>query len=80
MVACRSSSENIGKMNLILILNKNSPRAHTELELDVLGILGKLGKYVIQLSKKILNFFKFFYTQAAQITIDQFLVSKNFRG
>jgi hypothetical protein len=47
MAACRSSSENIGKMNLIPILNKNSPRAHTELELDVLGVPGKLVKYVV---------------------------------
>jgi hypothetical protein len=32
MAACRSSSKNIGKMSLIPILNKNSPRAHTESE------------------------------------------------
>jgi hypothetical protein len=28
-------------------LNKNSPRAHTKSELDVLGIHGKLVKYVV---------------------------------
>jgi hypothetical protein len=49
---CRSSSENTGKMNLIPILNKTSPQVHTELELDVLGVLGKLVKYEIHLSKR----------------------------
>jgi hypothetical protein len=39
-------------MSLIPIFNKTSPRAHTELELDVLGISGKLVKYVVHLSKK----------------------------
>jgi hypothetical protein len=52
MVACRSSSENIGKMNLIPVLNKTSLRAHTKSELDVLGVLGKLVKYVVHLSKR----------------------------
>jgi hypothetical protein len=47
MVAC-----NIGKMNLIPIFNKTSPRAHTELELDVLGVLEKLVKYVVHSSKR----------------------------
>jgi hypothetical protein len=53
MVVCGSSSENTGKMNLKPILNKISPRAHTILELDVLGVPGKLVKYVVHLSKKI---------------------------
>jgi hypothetical protein len=52
MVACRTSSENTGKMSLIPVLNKTSPRAHTELELDVLGVHGKLVKYVVHLSKR----------------------------
>jgi hypothetical protein len=52
MAACRSSSENSGKMSLILVFNKNSPRAHTESELDVLGVHGKLVKYVVHLSKR----------------------------
>ena len=39
-------------MSLILVFNKNSPRAHTELELDMLGVHGKLVKYVIHLSKR----------------------------
>jgi hypothetical protein len=46
MVACRSSLENTGKMNLKLVLNKASPRAHTEFELNVLGVSGKLVKYI----------------------------------
>jgi hypothetical protein len=32
--------------------NKNSPQAHTELELDVFGVHGKLVKYVVHLSKR----------------------------
>jgi hypothetical protein len=51
MAACRSSSENTRKMSLIPIFNKNSPRVHTESELDVLGVHGKLVKYVVHLSK-----------------------------
>jgi hypothetical protein len=39
-------------MNLITILNNTSPHAHTESELDVLGVHGKLVKYVVQLSKR----------------------------
>jgi hypothetical protein len=52
MAACRSSLENIGKMSLILVFNKNSPRAHTGSELGVLGVHGKLVKYVVHLSKR----------------------------
>jgi len=52
MVACRSSSENRRKTSLIPIFNKNSPRAHTESELDVLGVHGKLVKYVVNSSKR----------------------------
>jgi hypothetical protein len=48
MAAYRSSSENTRKMSLIPVLNKTSPWAHTELELDVLGVHGKLVKYVLQ--------------------------------
>jgi hypothetical protein len=52
MAACRSSLENTGKMSLIPIFNnKNSPRAHTESELDMLGVHGKLVKYLVHLSK-----------------------------
>jgi hypothetical protein len=52
VAACRSSLENTGKMSLILVFNKNSPRAHTESELVVLGVHGKLVKYVVQFSKR----------------------------
>jgi hypothetical protein len=52
MAACRSSSKNTRKMNLIPNLNKTSPLAHTEPELDVVGVPGKLKKYVIYLSKR----------------------------
>jgi hypothetical protein len=51
MVACRSSLENIGKMNLKLILNKTPPRAHMEPEFDMLGVSRKLVKYVVHSSK-----------------------------
>jgi hypothetical protein len=51
MAACRSSLENIGKMSLILVFNKNSPRAHMESELDMLGVHGKLVNYVVHSSK-----------------------------
>jgi hypothetical protein len=70
MVACRSSSENIGKMSLIPIFNKNLPRVHTELELDVLGIHEKLVKYVVHSSKENIEKKLFFFTEAAQTTID----------
>jgi hypothetical protein len=80
MAACRSSLENTGKMSLILVFNKNWPRAHTESELDVLGVHGKLVKYVVHLSKRKNSKKIFFFTQAAQTAIDQFLVSRNFRG
>jgi hypothetical protein len=52
MAACRSSLENTGKMSLIPVFNKNSPRAHMEAELDVLGVHGKLVKYVVHSSKR----------------------------
>jgi hypothetical protein len=39
-------------MNLQPILNKTSPWAHMELEFDMLGVPGKLLKYVVHLSKR----------------------------
>jgi hypothetical protein len=80
MAACRSSLEYTWKMSLIPIFNKNSPRAHTELELGMLGVYGKLVKYVVHSSKRKIEKNIFFFTQAAQTAIDQFLVSRNFRG
>jgi hypothetical protein len=47
MAACRSSLENTLKMSLILVFNKKSPRAHTKSELGMLGVHGKLEKYVV---------------------------------
>jgi hypothetical protein len=52
MASCRSSSENTRKMSLILVFNKKSPHAHTESELGVLGVPGKLVKYVVHSSKR----------------------------
>jgi hypothetical protein len=52
MATCRSSSKNIGKMRLIPVFNKNSPWAHTESELGVLSVLGKLVKYVVHFFKR----------------------------
>jgi hypothetical protein len=78
MAACRSSSKNIGKMSLIPVFNKNSPWAHTKLELDVLGVYRKLVKYVVHLSKRKIEKKLFFFTQAAQTTINQFFGLKEF--
>jgi hypothetical protein len=52
MAACRSSIENTRKLCLQLVLNKNSPWIHMESELNVLGIAGKLVKYVVHLCKE----------------------------
>jgi hypothetical protein len=39
-------------MSLIPVFNKNLPRVHTESELGVLGVHGKLVKYVVHSSKR----------------------------
>jgi hypothetical protein len=39
-------------MSLILVFNKNLPQAHTESELGMLGVHGKLVKYVVHSSKR----------------------------
>jgi hypothetical protein len=52
MATCRSSSKNTRKMSLIPDFNKNLPPAHTESELDVLGVHEKLMKYVVHSSKR----------------------------
>jgi hypothetical protein len=59
-------------MSLILVFNKNSPQAHTESELGVLGVHGKLVKYVVHSSKRKNWKILFFFTQVAQTAIDQF--------
>jgi hypothetical protein len=79
MATCRNSSENTRKLSLQLVLNKNSPWVHMELELDMLGIAKKLVKYVVHLSKNKLKKYMFLNSQTAQIENDQFLVSRNFR-
>jgi hypothetical protein len=80
MAACRGSLENPGKLSLIPVFIKYLPRAHTESELDMLGVHRKLVKYVVHLSKRKIWKKKKIFTQATQTTIDQFLVSRNFRG
>jgi hypothetical protein len=52
MAACRSSLENIGKMTLKPVLKKTSPCAHTQSELDVLGVPRKLVKYIVHTFKR----------------------------
>jgi hypothetical protein len=52
MAAYRSSSKNVRKMNLILVLNKTSEKVHMESELDVLGVPRKLVKYIVHLFEK----------------------------
>jgi hypothetical protein len=39
-------------MNLIPFFEQNFTTAHTDLQLDVLGVHGKLVKYVVHLSKR----------------------------
>jgi hypothetical protein len=39
-------------MSLILVFNKNSLGAYKESELDMLGVHGKLVKYVVHWSKR----------------------------
>jgi hypothetical protein len=52
MAAYSSSlSKRTGKMNLQPVLN-NSSRVHMELEFDMLGVAGKLVKYVVYWSKR----------------------------
>jgi hypothetical protein len=40
------------KMNLVPILNKTSPRAHMESELEVFGVPKELVKYVVHCPKE----------------------------
>ena len=68
MVACRRSSENTSKMNLIPSLKKTSQHAHMEFELDMLGVPRKLVKYVVHSSKSKNWKNIFFFTQATQST------------
>jgi hypothetical protein len=45
----------------------------------MLGVQGKLVKYVVYLFKRKIEKKILFFTQAAQTAIDQFFVSRNFR-
>jgi hypothetical protein len=45
-------------MNSQSILNKNSPWAHMKLDFNMFGIAGKLGKYVVHLSKKYMYIYR----------------------
>jgi hypothetical protein len=56
-------------MNLKPILNKNSPRAHTKLEFDMLDVPRKLVKYVVHSSQKKIGKNLFSFAQAAQTAI-----------
>jgi formamidopyrimidine-DNA glycosylase len=79
VAACRSSSNNIRKINLIPVLKKTSPQAHTKLELDVLVFTKTCEICSSLIQKKKMKNYIFFFTPTAQIEIDQFLVSRNFR-
>ena len=62
-------------------MNKNSPKVHTKLGLEVLGVAEKLVKYVVySLKEKKLKKIMFFFSQSAQTATDTFLVSRNFKG
>jgi hypothetical protein len=52
VIACRNSSKNASKIKLQPIMNKNSPQTNIESKIDMLGVAGKLVKYVIYLSKR----------------------------
>jgi hypothetical protein len=78
MATCRSSSNNIEKMNLKSVLNKNSPWAHTELEFDVLGVSRKLVKFVVHSCKKFLK--KIFCSLEGFKLQNWFWVSRSFGG
>jgi hypothetical protein len=65
MAACKSSSKDIGKLNLKPIFNKKIPWAYIESEFDVLGVHKKLVKYVVHSSERKIEKKIFFFTQAA---------------
>jgi hypothetical protein len=53
-------------MDLQPILNKNTPQAHMELEYDMLGVAGKLMKYVVHSSKRVI------FSEGAQVATTRF--------
>jgi hypothetical protein len=56
---------NIYRDPTISVLNKTSPWAHTESELDVLSVHGKLVKYVVHSSRR--KKMKFFYFSSLKL-------------
>jgi hypothetical protein len=87
MVAYRSFSKNTRKINLQPILNKNSPHAYTELELDMLGCQKacEIFNLLIQMKKWNKIYFHYprvpklqktsFWSQFLEHGIQQFLLS-----
>ena len=51
-----------------------------ELNLNVLGVARRLEKNIVHLSKSEIEKKLFFFSQDAQTTNDQLLISRNFRG
>jgi hypothetical protein len=69
----------IQKMNLQFVLKKNSLQALVELEFEMLGVVGKLVKNVVHLSKRIFFSKTILFSHGVQIANNQSLVSKDFR-
>ena len=70
MAACKSSSKDIGKLNLKPVFNKKIPWAYVELEFDMLGVCKKLAKYVVHSSIK-KNQKKFIFLHTSSLNSDQ---------
>jgi hypothetical protein len=63
-IAYVSSSKVVGKVYLQPIMNKSSPWGHMDFEFDMLGVVGKLMKYVVHSSKQFFYFIlKYFSSQ-----------------
>jgi hypothetical protein len=62
--AYRSFPTNTWEINFQTILNKTLPQARMELEFDMLGVAGKLVRYVVYLQKKGTKWFKYFFSHS----------------
>jgi hypothetical protein len=82
VAAYKISFKNRRKMHFQPIFNKISSWAHMESKFDVLGIAGKLMKYVIHLSKKKKKRFlkNMFFLKGCPNNKQPILISKNVRG
>jgi hypothetical protein len=82
MAAYRRSSKNIGKMNLQAYYEQKFITGSYGVRIGRAWCSRKACEICSSLvQKKVKNEKKsFFFTQAAQTAIDQFLVSRNFRG